>query len=101
MAAPVTHARYKPQAGSQMASPNVIPMADIMLVLLIIFMVVTPMLQKDHPVDLARTNTAKDMQDADKEDAIVIAGTRDGNIFLRTTQIKKEEITSRARDAIP
>jgi len=29
-----------------MASPNVIPMADIMLVLLIIFMVVTPMLQK-------------------------------------------------------
>ena len=37
---------YKPQAGAQMAAPNVIPMADIMLVLLIIFMVVTPMLQK-------------------------------------------------------
>jgi len=35
---------YKPQAGAQMASPNVIPMADIMLVLLIIFMVITPML---------------------------------------------------------
>jgi biopolymer transport protein ExbD len=100
MAAPVTHARYKPQAGSQMASPNVIPMADIMLVLLIIFMVVTPMLQKDHPVDLARTNTAKDMQDADKEDAIVIAVTRDGNIFLRTTQIKKEEITAEVKDRI-
>src|SRR5260370_34318140 len=100
MAAPVTHARYKPQAGSQMASPNVIPMADIMLVLLIIFMVVTPMLQKDHPVDLARTNTAKDMQDADKEDAIGIAVTRDGNIFLRTTQIRKEEITSEVKDRI-
>jgi len=39
---------YKPQAGPQMAAPNVIPMADIMLVLLIIFMVVTPMLQKTH-----------------------------------------------------
>jgi biopolymer transport protein ExbD/biopolymer transport protein TolR len=100
MAGPVTHARYKPQAGSQMASPNVIPMADIMLVLLIIFMVVTPMLQKDHPVDLAPTNTAKDMQDADKDDAIVIAVTRDGNIFLRTTQIKKEEITSSVKDRI-
>jgi len=37
---------YKPVAGAQMAAPNVIPMADIMLVLLIIFMVVTPMLQK-------------------------------------------------------
>src|SRR5579864_1980716 len=100
MAAPVVHTRYKPQAGSQMSTPNVIPMADIMLVLLIIFMVVTPMLQKDHPVDLARTNTAKDMQDADKDDAIVIAVTRDGNIFLRTTMIKKEEITSQVKDRI-
>jgi biopolymer transport protein ExbD len=51
-------------------------------------------------VDLARTNTAKDMQDADKEDAIVIAVTRDGNIFLRTTMIKKEEITSQVKDRI-
>jgi len=83
-----------------MSTPNVIPMADIMLVLLIIFMVVTPMLQKDHPVDLARTNTAKDMQDADKDDSIVIAVTRDGNIFLRTTQIRKEEITSQVKDRI-
>src|SRR5260370_29747089 len=100
MAAAVAHAREKPQAGSQMSSPNVIPMADIMLVLLIIFMVVTPMLQKDHPVDLARTNTARDMQDADKEDAIVIAVTRDGNIFLRTTKIRKEEITPEVKDRI-
>jgi biopolymer transport protein ExbD/biopolymer transport protein TolR len=40
------------------------------------------------------------MQDADKEDAIVIAVTRDGNIFLRTTQIHKEEITSQVKDRI-
>ena len=37
---------YKPQAGPTMSAPNVIPMADIMLVLLIIFMVVTPMLRR-------------------------------------------------------
>ncbi len=77
--------RYKPQAGSQMASPNVIPMADIMLVLLIIFMVVTPMLQKNMPVDMAKTDTARDMQDADKDDAIVVAITRDGAIYLGHT----------------
>ena len=59
-----------------MAAPNVIPMADIMLVLLIIFMVVTPMLQKNMPVDMASTDTARDMQDADKDDAIVVAITR-------------------------
>src|ERR1700681_4029304 len=100
MAEARTHGRYKPQVGSQMSTPNVIPMADIMLVLLIIFMVLPPTLQKDHPVDLARTNTAKDMQDADKDDSIVIAVTRDGNIFLRTTQIRKEEITAQVKDRI-
>src|SRR6201998_4140458 len=71
-----------------------------MLVLLIIFMVFTPMLQKDHPVDLARTNNARDMQDADKEDAIVVAVTRDGNIYLRTTQITKDQITDQVKDRI-
>ena len=92
--------RYKPQAGSQMASPNVIPMADIMLVLLIIFMVVTPMLQKGKQVDLVRTDTARDMQDADKDDAIIVAITRDGNIFLGTSQVKKEDITGQIKDRI-
>jgi len=92
--------RYKPQAGSQMASPNVIPMADIMLVLLIIFMVVTPMLQKTKPVDLARTNTARDMQDADKDDSIVVAVTRDGNIFLGNTQVAKADLSGQVKDRI-
>ncbi len=47
---------YKPQAGPQVSAPNVVPMADIMLVLLIIFMVITPMLQKGVSVDLAKVN---------------------------------------------
>ena len=91
---------YKPVAGPQMSSPNVIPMADIMLVLLIIFMVVTPMLQKNHPVDMARTDTAKDMQDADKEDAVVVAVTRDGNIFLGNTQVQKADLSGQVKDRI-
>src|SRR6516225_5819354 len=92
--------RYTPQAGSQMASPNVIPMADIMLVLLIIFMVVTPMLQKGKSVDLARTDTARDMQDADKDDAVVVAVTRDGNIFLGNNQIQKADLQGQVKDRI-
>jgi biopolymer transport protein ExbD len=92
--------RYKPQAGSQMASPNVIPMADIMLVLLIIFMVVTPMLQKNMPVDMARTDTARDMQDADKDDAIVVAITRDGAIYLGHAATRKEDLTGEIKDRI-
>jgi biopolymer transport protein ExbD len=91
---------YKPQAGSQMAAPNVIPMADIMLVLLIIFMVVTPMLQKTHQVDLAPTNNPHDMKNADKDDAIVVAISRDGNIFLGNTELKKEDVVSQVKDRI-
>jgi biopolymer transport protein ExbD len=91
---------YKPVAGPQMAAPNVIPMADIMLVLLIIFMVVTPMLQKGVSVDLANVNDPREMQDADKDDAIIVAVTRDGSIFLGNTKVTKEEITGQIKDLI-
>jgi biopolymer transport protein ExbD len=91
---------YKPQAGAQMAAPNVIPMADIMLVLLIIFMVVTPMLQKGVSVDMANVNNPREMQDADKDDAIIVAVTRDGGIFLGNTKIQKEDITGQVKDRI-
>jgi len=91
---------YKPKVGAQMAAPNVIPMADIMLVLLIIFMVVTPMLQKSLPVDMARVNNAKEMQDADKDDAIIVAVTRDGTIYLKNTKITKEDITGQIKDML-
>src|SRR6267378_3129859 len=91
---------YKPQAGPQMAAPNVIPMADIMLVLLIIFMVVTPMLQKGQSVDMVRTDNPRDMQDADKDDAIIVAITRDGKIYLGNTQMPKEDLTGQIKDRI-
>ncbi|HUI51456.1 MAG TPA: biopolymer transporter ExbD [Terriglobales bacterium] len=91
---------YKPKAGDQMAAPNVIPMADIMLVLLIIFMVVTPMLQKTHQVDLAPVNNPRDMKDADKDDAIVVAVTRDGSLYMGNTKVSKEDITGQVKDRI-
>jgi biopolymer transport protein ExbD len=91
---------YKPKAGDQMASPNVIPMADIMLVLLIIFMVITPMLQKDISVDMARVNNSRDMKDADKDDAVVLAVTRDGKIYLGNTPMNKEDVTGQIKDRL-
>src|ERR1700756_2951750 len=92
--------RYKPQIGSQMSSPNVIPMADIMLVLLIIFMVVTPMLQKTLPVDMASVENARDMQDADKDDAIIVAITRDGQTYLKNSKIAKDDLSGQIKDLI-
>jgi biopolymer transport protein ExbD len=91
---------YKPKAPPIMAAPNVIPMADIMLVLLIIFMVVTPMLQKGVSVDMAKVDNAQDMQDADKDDAIIIAVTRDGNTYLGSTKVQLDEITGKVKDLI-
>jgi biopolymer transport protein ExbD len=91
---------YKPKAPPVMASPNVIPMADIMLVLLIIFMVVTPMLQKGVSVDMAKVNNAEDMQNADKDDAIILAVTRDGKMYLGSKQVVLSEITTSVKDQI-
>ncbi len=91
---------YKPKAPPVMAAPNVIPMADIMLVLLIIFMVVTPMLQKGVSVDMAKVNNAQDMQDADKDDAIIVAVTRDGHLYLGSTQVGLSEITTKVKDLL-
>ncbi len=91
---------YKPKVGSQMSTPNVIPMADIMLVLLIIFMVVTPMLQKGKQVDMASVNNTHDMQAADKDDAIIVAITRAGDIFLGTTKTEKADLTNQIKDRI-
>ena len=91
---------YKPKVGSIMSQPNVIPMADIMLVLLIIFMVVTPMLQKGYSVDLATVNSPRDMPDADKDDAIIVAVTRSGDLFLGTTKISREDLATQIKDRI-
>ncbi len=79
---------------------NVTPMVDVMLVLLIIFMVVTPMLQHGVPVDMAKVNSPKDMQDADKEDALLVAVTRDDKVFFGTDQIKVDDLTQKLKDRL-
>ncbi|MSO21201.1 MAG: biopolymer transporter ExbD [Acidobacteria bacterium] len=83
----------KPLSGVN-SEPNVVPMADIMLVLLIIFMVVTPMLQKGVSVELTQTTNHRELPDADKEDAVLVGITRDGNIFMGSDQTSVEDLTS-------
>ena len=82
------------------ADINVTPMVDVMLVLLIIFMVVTPMLQHGTSVDMAKAANTRDMQDADKEDAVLLAITRDGKIYLKSDQIQPDQITAKVKDMI-
>jgi len=79
---------------------NVTPMVDVMLVLLIIFMVITPLLQNKVTIDLARVDNATLMPDADKEDAVVVAVTRDGAVFLGSNRVDPSQLGSRVRDML-
>ena len=79
---------------------NVTPMVDVMLVLLIIFMVITPMLQKGVSVDLAKVNNPSQMPDADKEDALLVAVMRDGKIFFGNDRIEPDQLTQKIKDRL-
>jgi biopolymer transport protein TolR len=74
---------------------NVTPMVDVMLVLLIIFMVITPMLNNKVNVDLPQATAAVVMEDANKEDAVTVAVTRDGKTFLGGDQVTNDDIGSK------
>ena len=83
------------------ADINVTPMVDIMLVLLIIFMVVTPLLQKNVSVDLAKTKNPREMREADRDDAIVVGITRDTKIYIGSDQIPvKDNLGPKVKDLL-
>jgi biopolymer transport protein ExbD len=92
----------KKTAPPPVAEINVTPMVDVMLVLLIIFMVITPMLTKGTQVDLVVTKSAITMQAADKEDAILIAVTRNGGVFLSPGNLKinPEQLPEKVKDLL-
>jgi biopolymer transport protein ExbD/biopolymer transport protein TolR len=79
---------------------NVTPMVDVMLVILIIFMVITPMLSKGVSVDMVRTKNPIAMQAADKTDAIIVAVTRDGSSFLGSTKVAAEDMAPKVKDLL-
>ena len=86
--------------GSFNAEINVTPMADVMLVMLIIFMGVTPMLQKGVSVELAQTNNPVDMQEADQDDAVLVAVTRDGKFYLGKESVSLPELPALVLDLL-
>jgi biopolymer transport protein TolR len=79
---------------------NVTPMVDVMLVLLIIFMVITPMLQNKVNIDLAKTDNPTPMPDANKEDSIVVAVTRSGEVYLGQDKVAPTELGNKVRDKL-
>ena len=91
----------KRDEGSKVTSDiNVTPMVDVMLVLLIIFMVITPMLQKGVSVDMAKVNNPMPMEDADKEDALLVSITRDNKLYFGSDSITLDNLTSKVKDRL-
>ena len=88
------------ERGAVNADINVTPMADVMLVMLIIFMVVTPMLQKGAPVDLPHTKNPLDMADADKDDAIRVGISRDGKFYLGQERIVIDDLSAKVTELL-
>jgi len=91
----------KRNEGAKISSDiNVTPMVDVMLVLLIIFMVVTPMLQHGVSVDMAQVNNPEQMPDADKEDALLVSIMRNGDVFFGTDKISVDNLTTKVKDRL-
>jgi biopolymer transport protein ExbD len=96
----MTGQKKKFTAPPPVADINVTPMVDVMLVMLIIFMVITPMLSKGVSVDMAKTKNPIAMQAADKSDAIVCAVTRDGKTYINTTMTLPEDMPQKVKDLL-
>lgn len=78
--------------GGVAADINVTPMADIMLVLLIIFMITTPLLQSGITVNLPKAKNPLEAEEADDNDAVVIAVDRMGRAYWRKDPVTDEEL---------
>jgi biopolymer transport protein TolR len=75
---------------SMQSDINVTPLVDVCLVLLIIFMVVTPMLQKGVDVALPETSQPEKMPDTERD--LVISVKQDGNVYVKDKWITDENL---------
>ena len=70
--------------------PNVVPMIDVMLVLLIIFMVVTPLIASGFSATMPQ---GKHIEKRDESDTDITLGIdKGGNFFLNAKPITKEKL---------
>src|SRR6187401_3156622 len=90
----------KSKAPAVLNDINVTPMVDVMLVMLIIFMVITPMLTKGVQVELVKTKNPIAMADADKDDAVLVSVSRNGDVFLGSTKTTADSLPGKVKDLL-
>ena len=77
---------------------NVTPLVDVVLVLLIIFMVVTPMLHRGVHVQLPETKNHEKKQDTGEQLVVTIRG--DGAVFIETDKIAEDQLVDRVKQEL-
>ena len=82
----------KVTSGALTSEINVTPLVDVCLVLLIIFMVVTPMLQKGVPINLPVTGSPETTPDTEKQ--LQISVKADNSVYLGPQVIRKDQLQS-------
>ncbi len=79
---------------------NVTPMADIMLVLLIIFMITAPLLQDGIYINKAKAIHARENPGIEAEDVTTVTVTRDGTIYVNDQEVPNDLIVERIIEGV-
>ena len=85
-----------PQGGPK-SDINVTPLVDVVLVLLIIFMVITPMLQRGKSVELPKAKEIEKPKTDDKDNTIYLSVTPDKKIYLDTDMVDEKALEEKLR----
>ena len=87
---------HKVSQAAMTSDINVTPLVDVVLVLLIIFMVLTPMLQKGVPVNLPVTEDPDKTPDTEKQ--LQISVKSDGSVYLGPNVVRKDQVQSSLKE---
>jgi biopolymer transport protein TolR len=86
-------------SGGPKAEINVTPLVDVVLVLLIIFMVITPMLQRGKSVELPKAREIEKKKDM-KDNPLILSVTPDKKLYLDNDSLDEKALEERLREAL-